>query len=189
MSKFKLSLVLLALALAASVDCHAAGRGRTMSVFKASYVRPETNRILLKLDVEAAMEGLPTDVTRSRNNDLAGLDITVNLNGVEFTETFASNGRINTATFKARLVANGRILMLDLRGLDLETILGLDSSVTDRKLSTGLDVTVNVSTPVDSETGEIPPDGIDAGLYDGHYDYTYWSKADRGAVGHGYPSN
>ncbi|MBE7466533.1 MAG: hypothetical protein HS116_23940 [Planctomycetes bacterium] len=187
-SKTMLPFLILCLA-SSGVFAAGVGKGRTQSIFRADFVTLAKNRILLKLDVSQAMAGVPTNTTGTRNDDVGGLNVSVTLNGTEFTETFASNGRVNTATFKARLVANGQILMIDLRGLDLPTILGLDSTAAGKNLNVSLDVLVSVSSPEDPDTGEVPSDGVQADLFDGGYDYKYSQKADRFAQGRGFPSN
>jgi hypothetical protein len=155
--------------------------GATRCHFKAFFV-PENaakNRLFLKLDVEEAVSALPEIGSKSRNDDLAGQELTVTVNDQAFVQTVGENGRIKEKTFKMRLNANGRTLHVDLRGLDLVTLLGLDPAQAGKDLTTEANVTITSAVPSDGAGQQVEPNV----LWTGTIPFTYKQKAEVKAKG------
>ena len=162
-------------------QAHAMGKGRTKCSFRADYEAQEKNRLFLKRDVSAAMAGVPTDESGTRNDDLAGQDLTVTVNGTDIPcGTIGENGRINTETVKVRLTANGNILHVDLRGLDLVTLFPLDPAQADGK-DYQVDVTIEIKVVVPSSDPSVtnPP----TVLFSGVVTFFYRQKANAHSSG------
>lgn len=166
--------------LAAPGNAHAMGKGRTKKSFNAYFQTPEKNRVFFKCDVEAAILALENTGSSTRNDDLANMDLTVTINGTAFTETLDEKGKANTDVFKAKLTANGRILQVKLKDLDLQSILPLDPADDGKNLT--VDVTLHIEAQPQPENSEdpLPPAIV---LVDEVVTFKYSQKADNQAKG------
>lgn len=166
--------------LAAPSSAYAMGKGRTKKSFNAYFQAPEKNRVFFKCDVEAAVLALENTGNPTRNDDLANMDLTVTINGTSFTETLDEKGKANTDVFKAKLTANGGILQVKLKGLDLESILPLDPADDGKNLT--VDVTLHIEAqPQPENSGDPLPPAIV--LVDEVVTFKYSQKADNQAKG------
>lgn len=166
--------------LAAPGSAHAMGKGRTKKSFNAYFQAPEKNRVFFKCDVEAAVLALENTGNPTRNDDLANMDLTVTINGTAFTETLDEKGKANTDVFKAKLTANGRILQVKLKDLDLETILPLDPADDGKNLTVDVTLHIEAQPQPENSSDPLPPAIV---LVDEVVTFKYSQKADNQAKG------
>ena len=168
------------------------GQGRTRCSFKCDFTEMTKNRLFLKLDVEAAMAGVPAVGSHSRNDDLRGqtLKVTVGTvptgdgsdptdSGHSFSQVFEDNGRIKTETFKAKVVGNGKLLHVDLRGLDLASLLPLNAQLEGKDLSVDVPLVVTATAPSADPSTPNPP----TQLFSATVTFRYKQKANKSAKG------
>lgn len=166
--------------LAAPSSAHAMGKGRTKKSFNAYFQAPERNRVFFKCDVEAAVLALENTGSPTRNDDLANMDLTVTINGTAFTETLDEKGKANTDVFKAKLTANGRILQVKLKDLDLQSILPLDPADDGKNLTVDVTLHIEAQPQPENSSDPLPPAIV---LVDEVVTFKYSQKADNQAKG------
>lgn len=168
--------------LAAPASVHAAGKGkgRTKKSFNAYFQAPERNRVFFKCDVEAAVLALENTGGNTRNDDLANMDLTVTINGTSFAGTLDDKGKANTDVFKAKLTANGRILQVKLKDLDLESILPLDPADDGKNLTVDVTLHIEAQPQPENSSDPLPPAIV---LVDEVVTFKYSQKADSQAKG------
>ncbi|MBI3735558.1 hypothetical protein HY256_03485, partial [Candidatus Sumerlaeota bacterium] len=101
------------------------GKGQTKIDFSLTLGNPATSRLFAKRDVAAGVAQLPEVGSASKNDNLAGQVVAVYFGDSLTTGTADSRGKV-TVPFEAKLTANGRNMQVTIKGLDLETIMGIN---------------------------------------------------------------
>ncbi len=151
---------------------------RTRVVFRANFRRPARSRLVAKLDVSESLHGLPDLGRRTVTDDVAGYDLVLQIGDAEITATFDRRGRIVTDEITAFLTRSG-LLVVDLRGFDLATALGLDPGESLRRATLDVPIKATVVPPPDTP-------GVADGpvtLHDAVLEVAYRQKASRSGRG------
>jgi hypothetical protein len=125
------------------------GGGRDPCKLKVSFDRVEKNRLVARLDVSAGDDGIPTDETHSRLDDLEGYQLTLGVGVGELQGVFSGEGLVATEHLRARWIPKRGILLVDIRDVDLPGMLGLDPDLEGKRILVDVPITVDVLSPAE----------------------------------------
>lgn len=142
------------------------GKGRTKIDFQFDTVDSTKSRLFAKIDVSALLSQLGNSGNKSHNDDLAGYTLTLTFAGSStFSVVMDSKGKTKEdgsttppSPFTAKLTANGKILQVMATGLNLQTLLGVNTAQTEGQFAIEIDVSASKtdSTVVPPVTTTIP---------------------------------